>query len=125
MDFLQKQKYYDSHSVYRVPSHQKLKQHQNVHEDGFDIRLRQKLEEVTAIDTNDVGPDEKEIIWKKFDLKCDECLVEFCALNEAQVHYLNEHNNNRGYIKCCDIKLREELMVKEHIAYHKNPDIYQ
>lgn len=84
--------------VCRVPSQQKLKQHQNIHEDGFDIRLRQKLEEVSAIDTNDVRPDERELIWNKFDLKCDECSVEFRALNEAQVHYLNAHNNNRSVI---------------------------
>lgn len=90
-----------------MPSQQKLKQHQNIHQDGFDIRLRQKLEEVSAIDTNDVRPDEREIIWNKFDLKCDECSVEFRALNEAQVHYLNAHNNNRSVIS----------MFKYYITY--------
>lgn len=59
-----------------------------------------------------------------FDLKCDECPIEFQTLNEAQVHYMNVHNNNRGYIKCCDVRLREDCMVKEHIAYHKNPAAY-
>lgn len=109
---------------FRLPSEQKLKQHLNIHEDGFDIKLRHKLDEITAIDTNDVKPDEKEAIWKRFDLNCDECKTEFKGLNDAQVHYLNEHNNSRGYIKCCNMKLREEHMIKEHIAYHKNPKIY-
>lgn len=86
--------------------------------------MRQKFDEIQAIDTNDVHSTEREAIWAKFNLKCDECPTEFQALNEAQVHYLNEHNNSRGYIKCCDMKLREEHMIKEHIAYHKNPDIY-
>lgn len=113
---------------------------------GFDIKLRQKFDEIAAIDTNDVDAVLRETIWKNFDLKCDECPTEFQALNEAQVHYLNEHNMNRGYIKCCDMKLREgnsvfyietfvhnswkmffffeDHMIREHIAYHKNPDIY-
>lgn len=82
------------------------------------------MDEIAAIDTNDVEPEEKEAIWKNFDLKCDKCATQFQALNEAQVHYLNEHNISRGYIKCCDMKLREDHMIKEHIAYHKNPSIY-
>lgn len=88
------------------------------------MKLRQKFEEIAAIDTNDVDAVERETIWKNFDLKCDECPIEFHALNEAQAHYLTEHNQNRGYLKCCDMKLREDHMVKEHIAYHKNPDAY-
>lgn len=51
-------------------------------------------------------------------------MVQFQSLNEAQVHYFNEHNITRGYIKCCDMKLREDNIVKEHIAYHKNPELY-
>lgn len=78
---------------------------------GFDIKLRQKFDEIAAIDTNDVDAVLRETIWKNFDLKCDECSTEFQALNEAQVHYLNEHNMNRGYIKCCDMKLREGKSV--------------
>lgn len=79
--------------------------------------------EVSAIDTS-IEEHERETIWKNFDLKCDECPITFETLNEAQVHYLNEHNNNKGYIKCCDMKLRDDHRIKEHIAYHKNPDLY-
>lgn len=73
---------------------------------------------------HDVEPEERDAIWAKFNLKCDECPTIFQELNEAQVHYLNEHNNSRGYITCCNMKFRDEFMIKEHIAYHKNPEIY-
>lgn len=108
----------------RLPSELKLKQHLNIHEEGFEAKLREKLDEITAIDINDLSPSEKDAIWTQFDLKCDNCTVEFQNLNDAQVHYFNEHNMARGYLKCCDMKLREDVMVKEHMAYHKNPDIY-
>lgn len=110
--------------VLRLASELKLKQHLNVHEEGFEVKLRQKLDEITAIDINDVSSNEKDEIWAQFDLKCDNCTVQFQSLNDAQVHYFNEHNIARGYLKCCDMKLREDNMVKEHIAYHKNPTIY-
>lgn len=108
----------------RLASELKLKQHLYVHEDGFEEKLRQKLDDITAIDINDVSPNEKDEIMSQFDLKCDNCTAEFQNLNDAQVHYFNEHNIARGYVKCCDMKLREENMVKEHIAYHKCPEIY-
>lgn len=90
----------------------------------FETKLRQKLDEISSIDTNDVEPDEKEKIWNQFDRKCDQCPTEFNTLNEAQVHYLNEHINNRGYVKCCDMTFTNEQMIKEHIAYHKSPEKY-
>lgn len=91
---------------------------------GFESNLRQKLDDIVGIDINDVSFEERDAIWQNFDRHCDDCSTEFESLTEAQVHYLNEHNNGRGYVKCCNMKLREDMMIKEHIAYHKNPDIY-
>lgn len=94
---------------------------------GFDEKLRSAFEEITAIDINDVSPEQRETIWKTFDRTCDNCdngSTQFDSLNEAQIHYLNEHNISKGYVKCCDMKLREESYVKEHIAYHNNPELY-
>lgn len=89
-----------------------MKQHLNIHEEGFESKLRQKLDEITAIDINDVSPSERDEIMKQFDLKCDNCTVQLQNLNDAQVHYFNEHNIARGYLKCCDMKLREDVMVR-------------
>lgn len=109
----------------RLSSEQKLKQHMSIHEEGFEIKLRTKLEQVMAIDINEIDTNARELIMKKFDMKCDMCQTEFCSLNEAQSHYFSIHNNLRGYVKCCDIKLRDEGLVKEHIAYHIDPESYQ
>lgn len=91
---------------------------------GFEEKLRQSLDEISSRDLSDVSAEERESIWMKFDRSCDNCSVQFETLQEAQVHYLNEHNNSRGYLKCCDMKLREDVIIKEHIAYHKNPSNY-
>lgn len=91
---------------------------------GFESKLRSKLEQVMAIDINEIDSNKKDAIMKNFDMKCDNCQEEFQSLNEAQSHYLSVHNS-RGYVKCCDIKLREEVLVKEHVAYHIDPDSYQ
>lgn len=58
-------------------------------------------------------------------MKCDNCDTVFESLAEAQSHYIVKHEITRGYIKCCDIKLREEQVLKEHIAYHLDPEAYQ
>lgn len=58
-------------------------------------------------------------------MNCDNCDTVFESLGEAQSHYILKHEIARGYIKCCDIKLREDQVVKEHIAYHLDPDAYE
>lgn len=77
-----------------------------------------------AIDINEIDSKKKDAIMRNFDMKCDNCQEEFQSLNEAQSHYLSAHNA-KGYIKCCEIKLREEGLIKEHVAYHIDPDSYQ
>lgn len=92
---------------------------------GFEARIRLKLDQILAIDCNDIDPDTKAAIIAKFDMKCDNCDAVFESLGEAQSHYIVKHEITRGYIKCCDVKLREEQVLKEHIAYHLDPDAYE
>lgn len=56
------------------------------------------------------------------DMTCDMdgCTTEFTSLSNARAHYSNVHNSN-GYIKCCDMKLRFQIDLKDHISWHKNP----
>lgn len=91
---------------------------------GFELRLRNKVDEIVAFDVNEIGSDQVEIHSKNFDMTCDQCTAQFQSLSEAQTHYFTSHDKARGYIKCCDMKIREEALVKEHIAYHFNPDIH-
>lgn len=78
-----------------------------------------------AIDINDIDPDEKAaIIRSNVDMACDNCDTVFESLAEAHLHYFSVHDM-KGYVKCCDIRIREDQVLKEHIAYHYNPDAYQ
>lgn len=51
----------------------------------------------------------------------DGCTTVFTSLSNARIHYLNDHCIPNGYIKCCDMKLKTQIDVKDHIAWHKDP----
>lgn len=91
---------------------------------GFGERLRKNLEQVIAIDISNVEPEKAQEIWSNFDMTCEKCPMQFRTLNEAQMHYPTAHDIARGYLRCCDLRLREEGVVKEHIAYHAHPELY-
>lgn len=68
-----------------------------------------------------------EVITKYFDMTCDVdgCAVIFESFEEAQTHYEVEHQEPNGYIKCCNLQFRDVRLVKDHINFHLNPDIFK
>lgn len=63
-----------------------------------------------------------------FDMTCShsECeSVKFTSFQHAKVHYLNEHNNPDGFIKCCGIIFKTMYKVDEHLLYHTNPEQFK
>lgn len=62
-----------------------------------------------------------------FDLKCEwnECDVMFDSLEMAKSHYWDYHRSTDFYIKCCNSKFKEPNLVKDHIAWHLNPNIFK
>lgn len=77
-----------------------------------------------AIDINDIDPDKKAAIISNFDMTCDNCDTVFESLVDAHSHYFSVHDM-KGYVKCCDIRIREDQVFREHIAYHLDPDAYK
>lgn len=67
------------------------------------------------------------IMSKYFDLSCDweGCDIMFDSLEMAKSHYSDCHQSDDFYIKCCDAKFREPNLVKDHVAWHQNPDIFK
>lgn len=63
-----------------------------------------------------------EYVSANFDMACDQCDNMFESFQDAKRHYLTVHNDSRGYIKCCNIKLRNLLSIDEHINMHQNPE---
>ncbi|XP_031627535.1 zinc finger protein 883-like isoform X2 [Contarinia nasturtii] len=61
-------------------------------------------------------------IAENFDMKCDHCETVFNGFYDARRHYKELHNDDKGYIKCCNIKLRELCRVREHVLSHLDPD---
>lgn len=64
-------------------------------------------------------------IQSLFDMQCDLCKIELSSLQHAKLHYLDEHDISDGYIKCCDRQFREIKHIKDHLEYHKNPNIFK
>lgn len=61
-------------------------------------------------------------------MSCDACSVEFklCSksLKNATSHYKKEHQII-GYLKCCGLKLKQDVTVNDHIKWHQNPNIFK
>lgn len=61
-----------------------------------------------------------------FDMTCDCCSnVVFESLDEARKHYTSEHNNPRGYIKCCGRRMFYRCQVVQHVTRHLDPDKFK
>lgn len=64
-------------------------------------------------------------IAENFDMSCDHCEAVFITFHDARSHYKEFHNDKKGYIKCCNIKLRELWIVTDHINSHLNPSNFK
>lgn len=63
-----------------------------------------------------------EYVMDHFDMSCDHCETMFESFSDAKRHYLREHSEPKGYIKCCGKKMRSLTNIEEHIEGHKNPN---
>lgn len=68
---------------------------------------------------------EAELMSHFFDMTCDRCDNVFDSLEKALTHYIQEHNDQNGYIKCCDMQFSEMSLVKDHIKWHLDPNIFK
>lgn len=62
---------------------------------------------------------------ENFDMTCDLCDTNFTSYYNARCHYKDAHNMTRGYVKCCNMKLRSQPNVNEHINSHLNPNLFR
>lgn len=67
----------------------------------------------------------EKFIAENFDMSCDQCDSVFNSFGDARHHYRENHNEKKGYIKCCRMKLREMWIVVDHINSHLNPSKFQ
>lgn len=62
---------------------------------------------------------------ENFDMKCDQCDYNFTTFYNARNHYKEKHNENNGYLKCCNVKLKTNVFVHDHIKSHLMPDSFK
>lgn len=51
--------------------------------------------------------------------------VTFTSLQHAKVHYMQEHENPDGYIKCCGIICKTTAEVDDHLLFHMDPNHFK
>lgn len=59
-----------------------------------------------------------------FDFTCDKCGIDQKTFAQTLRHYTKQHKIE-GYIKCCGRKFNTEAKITDHIAWHKNPDVFK
>lgn len=74
-----------------------------------------------ALDAADID----RVIATHFDMSCDRCNYTLSSLQEAQYHYINEHQVADGYIKCCGIRFKKNVNINGHILWHLKPDMFR
>lgn len=60
-------------------------------------------------------------VMDHFDMSCDQCDAMFQSFPDAKRHYMSEHSEPKGWIKCCGKKMRSLTTIEEHIEGHQNP----
>lgn len=63
----------------------------------------------------------EKFITESFNLHCDFCDRIFNGFEDAQQHYKDAHNDENGYIKCCNLKLNKLYLVMDHVRSHLDP----
>lgn len=66
----------------------------------------------------------KDVIATHFNMKCDHCDNVFKSLQEAQFHYMHEHQIADGYVQCCGVKFKHIAAMEGHAFYHIRPDLF-
>lgn len=71
------------------------------------------------------GQQHDKFIAENFDMTCDRCDAVMTSFHDARRHYKECHGDEKGYIKCCNVKLRELWLVRDHIKSHLNPESFK
>lgn len=65
------------------------------------------------------------VVTEHFDMNCEKCETKFSGFYEAKSHYQFAHNIARGYVKCCDLKIKEHKDYRSHVLWHLNPIVFE
>lgn len=69
--------------------------------------------------------DMTEYMLTNFNMGCDGCDVVLESFQHAKSHYESVHNESKGYVRCCEFKLKSLREIYEHITWHQNPDAFK
>lgn len=66
----------------------------------------------------------EKIVPKYFHMACDLCDYKFASWLTAKEHYLQQHNIQRAYLKCCNKKYIMRGRILHHVSWHIDPNAF-
>lgn len=92
---------------------QKIKHMRNAHGNSrsieqimLKIKMSKKIIILIILHTETMSQQTLDYVVAHFDMSCDQCDVMFESFPHAKRHYLSEHSEPKGYLKCCSKKMR-------------------
>lgn len=64
---------------------------------------------------------EDEVIRQTVVLDCDVCFESFQTFDTLLLHYKDEHNNEKGYVRCCNKQIKRRYVLLDHVRLHIDP----
>lgn len=99
-------------------------------------RLASRSPDITAIDDEEIPKKppkrrtaaenlaQDQRLHEFFRMQCDQCDERFRVLQDAVVHYRQQHGC-AGYITCCGRRFFNRSLVQDHIELHSDPDAFR
>lgn len=65
------------------------------------------------------------LLSKYFNMSCDLCDTLLASYREANKHYKDDHNLDKGYLICCNKKFYRLQHMLQHCEWHINPESFK
>ncbi|KAJ6646328.1 Transcription factor grauzone [Pseudolycoriella hygida] len=93
------------------------------------IRRPKRRKTVSTSNSTEILPKkcrtDSSLVSKYFNMSCDLCEETLSSLRDANNHYKDVHNMQKGYLICCSKKFYRLQNMLQHCQWHINPESFK
>ncbi|XP_062553341.1 transcription factor grauzone-like [Armigeres subalbatus] len=89
-----------------------------------DVKLRPKRKLTSNPKSREQREKDEKLINEFYRMMCDVCSFVSEDYESLRQHFRDDHGR-KSFVTCCKKKLTSRKMLLDHIAYHKNPNVFQ